>query len=289
MSSSEQINKLGKLGQNIDAIEYCQEYSPSLLFAIPRILKRYEIGLADGLPIPFIGADIWNAYEISWLNFKGKPQVAIGQFVFDCYSPNIIESKSLKLYLNSLNQSKFNTLENLKLTIEQDLSNYTRSKVQVNLYLINDATVCKQFAPKNMQGVYLDRLDIEINDYKYTKESKNLLQTDSENNIEETVYSDLLKSNCLVTGQPDWASIQICYSGKAINHEGLLRYLINFRQHTEFHEQCAERIFCDIMQNCKPTKLWVYCQYTRRGGIDINPYRTNTANVMPQFIKTPRQ
>lgn len=243
---------------------YISEYQPDLLFPIPRQLKRDEINIHGELP--FVGADIWNGYEISWLNNKGKPQVAIGEFIVPCTSPNLIESKSFKLYLNSFNNSKFESIEVVSNIMQQDLSQAAGAQVSVKLFLLNKASTTLQ---SHFEGICLDTLDITCDTY-----TTNPAFLTTENQIvTETLYSDLLKSNCLVTRQPDWGSVMISYSGKKISHEGLLKYIISFRNHDEFHEQCVERIFVDIMQYCAPETLTVYARYTRRGGLDINPWR----------------
>lgn len=245
--------------------KYTDEYCPELLFPISRTIKRQEIGIQTTLP--FYGADIWTAYELSWLNVKGKPVVAIGEFIFPADSPNLVESKSLKLYLNSFNNSKFAALDDVKICIEQDLSQASGKKVQVKIKQLH---AIKPVTLTDFQGICLDDFDLECSDYNYLPA---LLETNDEL-VEEVLYSNLLKSNCLVTGQPDWGSIQITYSGKKINHESLLKYLVSFRNHQEFHEQCVERIFMDLMRYCAPNSLTVFARYTRRGGLDINPYRS---------------
>lgn len=247
---------------------YKTEYDATLLFPIPRAGKREEIGI--GSTLPFFGVDIWNAYEVSWLNLRGKPQVAIATVTAPADSPNIVESKSFKLYLNSFNQTRLAGPDALVSLLQTDLSAGFGAPVYVSL------TLPEQFAQLRMQeldGVLLDRLDIDVDSYSPAPE---LLHADHEAApVEETLVSHLLKSNCLVTGQPDWGSVQIRYVGAAIDQEALLRYLIGFRNHNEFHEQCVERIFVDIMRHCKPQKLAVYARYTRRGGLDINPWRSN--------------
>ena len=245
--------------------EYIDHYQPDLLQGVPRSINRREIDLTDSLP--FTGADIWNGYEISWLNNKGKPVVAIGYFEVPFDSPNLVESKSFKLYLNSFNQSKFDSFEQVESVMAADLSKCAGKPVKVVLVGLNT-----QFPIETLQGDCIDELDIEINSYQLDAST---LTTESDEVVEETLVSHLLKSNCLITNQPDWASVQIRYVGKAINKEALLNYLISFRQHNEFHEQCVERIFMDITANCNPTKLSVYARYTRRGGLDINPFRSN--------------
>jgi len=252
---------------------YQTKYNPALLYPIPRKNKRDEIGISGTLP--FRGVDIWTAYEMSWLNLKGKPSVAIGEFRIPCESPNIIESKSFKLYLNSLNNSQFETLAQVKEIVRKDLSRAAGMELQVEIQVLADAdsTIAA------LSGACLDGLDIECTEYQPNPE---LLRTEP-TVVQEVLYSDLLKSNCLVTGQPDWGSIEIRYRGKKINHEGLLKYIVSLRDHNEFHEQCVERIFSDILKKCSPKELSVYARYTRRGGLDINPFRTN-AKTVPQVV-----
>lgn len=246
---------------------YDNAYNPKRLYAIPRKEKRLEISI-DEESLPFHGMDYWTHYEVSWLNAKGKPIVAIAEMSYDCTSSFIVESKSLKLYFNSLNNSKFNTTEEVTQIIQRDLEQLLKTPVTVVLSLLSEHKTRAQ--QDYFSGICLDALDIDCS--VYTIESNFL--TLEENSVTETVYSDLLKSNCLVTTQPDWGSVQITYHGRKINHEGLLRYLVSYRNHNEFHEQCIERIFVDILRRCQPKALTVYGRYTRRGGIDINPYRS---------------
>ena len=264
---------------------YAAHYDASLLFPIPRADKRLELGLAASSHLPFFGMDIWNAYEVSWLNLRGKPQVAIATVMAPADSPNIVESKSFKLYLNSFNQTRLAGTDALLSLLQTDLSAGFGAAVQVTL------TTQEHFSSLKMQeisGILLDRLDIEIDTY-----TPNPLLLKADNQVapvEETLVSHLLKSNCLVTGQPDWGSVQIQYVGAPIDQESLLRYLIGFRDHNEFHEQCVERIFVDIMQQCKPQKLSVYARYTRRGGLDINPWRSNfSTGTKPSNARCARQ
>lgn len=262
---------------------YQSEYAPSLLFAIPRQQKREEIGIAGTLP--FFGMDIWNAYELSWLNLRGKPQVAIATFTVPADSPNIVESKSFKLYLNSFNQTRLASPEAVTDLLRTDLTTGFGAPVQVKLTL-QDAFSSLQMG--ELEGLLLDRLDIEVG--AYTPDPSLLKASQEEAMVEETLVSHLLKSNCLVTGQPDWGSVQIRYVGAQINQEGLLQYLIGFRNHNEFHEQCVERIFMDILRQCRPQKLAVYARYTRRGGLDINPWRSNfTTSQRPSNLRSARQ
>ncbi|MBV8635461.1 MAG: NADPH-dependent 7-cyano-7-deazaguanine reductase QueF [Burkholderiaceae bacterium] len=253
---------------------YVTQYDPSLLFPIARQDKRDELGITGTLP--FYGVDIWNAYEVSWLNMRGKPQVAIATVTVPADSPNIVESKSFKLYLNSFNQTRLAGKDALLELLRADLSAGFGSPVQVALTLPEDFA---KFHMGELDGLLLDRLDIEVDDYS---PDPGLLKANFEEAaVEETLVSYLLKSNCLVTGQPDWGSVQIRYAGAQIDQEGLLRYLIGFREHNEFHEQCVERIFMDILTRCKPQKLAVYARYTRRGGLDINPWRSNFSTGKP--------
>lgn len=247
------------------ASSYIATYQRDLLYKIPRQLKRDEIGISTTLP--FQGNDIWNAFELSWLNSKGKPVVALAEFIVPCESPYLVESKSFKLYLNSFNNTSFDSSETVLKTLRADLSETVGAGIDVKLFPLHQAAQ----TPQSFSGLLLDDLDILCDTY-HTQP----LYLETENEwVTETLYSDLLKSNCLVTGQPDWGSIQIIYTGKKINHAGLLKYIVSFRNHDEFHEQCVERIFSDIMHRCTPEKLAVYARYTRRGGLDINPYRAN--------------
>lgn len=254
-------------------VEYETSYNPSLLQAVPRSLSRDTLSLSAET-LPFQGCDIWTGYELSWLNSKGKPCVAILECRVPVTSPSLIESKSFKLYLNSFNQSKFDDAEAVKDALTRDLSACAGENVDVTV-ILPDAF--NTLGMEELSGHVIDVLDITVTSYS---PDSGLLTTENQD-VAETVVSHLLKSNCLITNQPDWASIQIRYSGKQINHASLLKYLIGFRQHNEFHEQCVERIFCDIMSQCKPEKLTVFARYTRRGGLDINPFRSNyeTAGV----------
>ena len=252
------------LGKSSD---YISSYAPQLLQPVPRALNRDELGLTSQLP--FAGEDLWNMYELSWLDSRGKPVVAVGETRVDAGSKNLIESKSFKLYLNSLNQSRFASFEQVEATLQQDLAHCAAGKVSVRLYTLDEADSQIYRLP----GASIDDLEIDVDHYDFTPE---LLQAAaSGEEVEETLHSHLLKSNCLVTHQPDWGSVLIHYRGKQINREALLRYLISFRQHNEFHEQCVERIFMDLTRFCQPTHLSVYARYTRRGGLDINPFRSN--------------
>ncbi|TWI61241.1 7-cyano-7-deazaguanine reductase [Pseudoduganella lurida] len=277
MSNSPEQSPLGKNSA------YRTDYAPELLFPIARQGKRDELGLSGTLP--FFGVDIWNAYELSWLNLRGKPQVAVARIAVPADSPNIIESKSFKLYLNSFNQTRLGDPDALRERLQRDLSAAAGSTVHVTLTLQEDFGKLKM---GELDGVLLDRLDVEIDDY--SPQPSILKANFDENPVEETFVSHLLKSNCLVTGQPDWGSVQIDYAGPQIDQESLLKYLIGFREHNEFHEQCVERIFTDILRECRPQHLTVYARYTRRGGLDINPWRSNfTRAGQPSNLRNARQ
>ncbi|MCH8531547.1 MAG: NADPH-dependent 7-cyano-7-deazaguanine reductase QueF [Saccharospirillum sp.] len=247
---------------------YIAEYDPSLLFPIERQAKREEIGIAGELP--FEGVDIWNAYEVSWLNEKGKPVVAMAEFFIPAHSPCLIESKSFKLYLNSFNQTRLSSVGEAAGRMRQDLSAAAGTDVRVTLVPLSQLGASANIA--QLPGECLDDLDVTIDTYQA---DPGLLKSDPDEIVHERLHSHLLKSNCLVTGQPDWGSVVIDYQGPRLDHEALLKYLISFRQHNEFHEQCVERIFQDVQQHCKASRLTVYARYVRRGGLDINPYRSN--------------
>ncbi|MBS0358744.1 MAG: NADPH-dependent 7-cyano-7-deazaguanine reductase QueF [Proteobacteria bacterium] len=261
-------------------VQYPKQYNPELLFPISREGNRAKIGVTNHLP--FTGVDIWNAYELSWLNSKGKPEIATAEFIVPCESKNIFESKSLKLYLNSFNHHVFPSIDVVKQTIQKDLSNVCGQTITVNLYTPESFATMRL---DELDGTCLDHQDIEISDYEQPNPS--YLKT-LDHEVEETLHSHLYKSNCEITQQPDWGSVLIQYSGKQIDHAGLLKYIISFRHHCEFHEPCAERMFMDILRQCEPKKLMVYMRYTRRGGIDINPLRTNF-EVIPRNIRLIRQ
>jgi 7-cyano-7-deazaguanine reductase len=264
------------------ATEYQSRYAPELLYPIPRQLKRCELGIADDA-LPFVGEDLWNAYELSWLNPKGKPVVAVGSFRVPADSPNLIESKSFKLYLNSLNQSTFADVETVAATLARDLSAAAGKPIKVRLEPLAERPQAAIGLPT---GICLDDLDIACDRYQPAPE---MLGTQAGDVIEETLYSHLLKSNCLVTGQPDWAMVVIRYRGRPIAHAGLLRYIVSFRDHNEFHEQCVERIFTDIQTRCAPEALAVHARYTRRGGLDINPFRSTGHYAAPDNMREIRQ
>lgn len=248
---------------------YVDEYDASLLQAVPRSMNREPLGLyPDNLP--FHGADIWTLYELSWLNAKGLPQVAVGEISLNANSQNLIESKSFKLYLNSFNQTVFPDWQAVQETLTRDLSACAQGEATVTVSRLSEI----EGSPVgHFDGVCIDEQDIEIDSYEFSTDY--LAGAKGDEMVEESLVSHLLKSNCLITHQPDWGSVQIHYRGPKIDREALLRYLVSFRHHNEFHEQCVERIFNDLLRFCQPEKLAVYARYTRRGGLDINPWRSN--------------
>jgi len=259
------------LGKSSD---YVATYSPHLLFPIPRAPKWAELGLTAET-LPYQGVDLWNCYELSWLLPSGKPVVAIGEFEIPADSPSIIESKSFKLYLNSLNQSVFESREALVEVMSSDLSAAAGKPVKVRLRTLDEVAA---EGVATLPGRCVDDLDVTIEHYDHPQPG--LLACDAGHMAEESLHSHLLKSNCPVTGQPDWGSVVVEYRGAALQAESLLAYLVSFRQHADFHEQCVERIFLDLQRLLQPEKLTVYARYVRRGGLDINPYRSTEAMVV---------
>jgi len=263
-------------------VAYPTRYDPSLLFPIPRAGARAELGLDAAAALPFIGHDRWHAYELSWLDRGGKPVVAAATLHVPANSPHLIESKSLKLYLNSFNQQRCGSVEEVRATIARDLSGAAGAAVAVVLRPLHERPGRRFGYP---EGACIDALEIDIERYQPCPET---LRAEGPE-VEETLYSHLLKSNCLVTGQPDWGTLVVRYRGAAIDREGLLRYVVSFRGHNEFHEQCVERVFCDLMARCRPQELAVWARYTRRGGLDINPFRASHAGLRPDEAMEVRQ
>ena len=291
MNTPEQ-SQLGKSSAYID------QYDKTLLFPIPRAGKREEIGIATAPSalLPFLGADMWTAFELSWLNLRGKPQVALAHFTIPCETLNIVESKFFKLYLNSFNNTRFADAQAVKERLRADISEAVWRSADAGtetqiLATVGVSIVAMDAFDKEpvheLDGLNLDRLDMDF--AHYTPAPQLLSATPDEQPVSEVFVSNLLKSNCLVTGQPDWGSVQISYTGDQIDQAGLLQYIVSFRNHNEFHEQCVERIFMDIWTRCKPTRLTVYARYTRRGGLDINPFRTSHPQALPRNIRTARQ
>ncbi len=274
--TSPELSPLGK------AVDYGNPYDPSLLFPIARATQRAALGLGEELP--FVGVDFWNAYELSWLDGRGKPRVALAEFRVPAASPHIVESKSFKLYLGSYAQSRFSDTDALRAQLIRDLSEATGAPVSV---VLTPAASANAALIETLEGDLIDDLPIEISHYGPPR--PDFLSSDPELRTDEVLVSHLLKSNCPVTGQPDWASLQIRYAGPRIARDGLLRYLVSYRNHSDFHEQCVERIFMDLMQQCAPTRLGVYARYTRRGGLDINPFRATPGLPLPGNPRTARQ
>lgn len=270
------------LGRQTD---YVSVYAPQLLFPIPRAESRALLGI--GATLPFYGVDIWTGYEVSWLDALGKPVVAIAEFSIPCDSKFIVESKSFKLYLNSLNQTRFDSTAQVEALITKDLTGVTGADVLVSIMPLSASLRAAQHLAEiaEVEGEVLDDLVVAVDAYHPMPE---LLTTETEI-VDECLLSHLLKTNCPVTGQPDWASIVIRYKGNKIQRENLLRYIISFREHQDFHEHCVERIFNDIARICKPEELVVYARYTRRGGLDINPFRSSSPDIKPELLRLIRQ
>lgn len=278
MKTTEEILANSPLGQSCD---YIATYQPDLLFPIERAFNRKKIGIADKLP--FYGQDIWNAFELSWLNPKGKPQVALAEFILPCESPCLVESKSIKLYLNSFNDTVFESINDVQTTMEKDLSHAAGLPVQVHVISLDHVELT---GLSSFTSPCLDNLDITIEHYDVTPA---LLKKDDSKSVREQWHSNLLKSNCQATAQPDWGSVEVTYQGPAIDPAGLLAYIISYRHHQGFHEPCVERIFVDIMSQCQPTELTVEARYVRRGGLDINPIRSTQPNIQQRNARHIRQ
>lgn len=274
--SSPEHSPLGK------STVYADRYDAGLLFPIPRQGKRDEIGIAPGA-LPFHGVDVWNGYELSWLDGRGKPVVAVAEFRFPADTPHIVESKSFKLYLNSFAQERLDDVDTVRAVLQRDLSAASGGTADVILRAPGELDGTPLAEP---DGTLLDTQDIDIDCYGPPRAA---FLTTATGDADEALVSHLLRSNCPVTGQPDWGSVQIAYRGARIEPAGLLRYLVSFRNHTEFHEQCVERIFVDITARCAPRSLSVYARYTRRGGLDINPFRTTEPGATPGNPRGARQ
>jgi 7-cyano-7-deazaguanine reductase len=261
-------------------LTFQERYDPRLLSPISRRPQREESGIVE--PLPFWGVDVWTAYELSWINPQGKPQIALATFYFPADSPQLIESKSFKQYLNSFNQTPIEDSQSLQTILTQDLSRACGSPVEV---LLKSAEIFEQERIEELPGESLDRLEVDFSEYRVNPD---FLDAGAPV-VEETLVSNLLKTNCPISGQPDWAAIQIRYRGPRLDRAGLLRYLVSYRLHQDFHENCVEKIFMDLWLRCRPEKLTVYARYTRRGGIDINPFRTNFETTPLVRSRTARQ
>lgn len=274
MKSSLRQSPLGR------STTYGGRYDPALLYPVARAPQRAALGL--GAAVPFSGADLWTAYELSWLNARGKPEIAVGMFRVPVESPNVVESKSVKLYLNSFSETRLDASAELERMLREDLGRACGAPVAVEL------VGARAFAPLRVEelgGDSIDHLEVEIDDYSPAPH----LLSSAGAAVEETLVSDLFKSNCPVTGQPDWGSVQIRYRGPKIDRAGLLRYIVSFRGHAGFHEHCVERMFVEIMRRCGPERLSVYARFMRRGGIDINPFRSNWEAAPATNVRTGRQ
>lgn len=260
--------------------DYPERYDAQLLFPIERAANRKPLGIEEGA-LPFVGEDEWHAFELSWLTPRGKPCVAVARFRLPASSPRLIESKSWKLYLNSLNQTRFAGHDELIETLKRDLSEAAGAEVSVEILAVDDA----ELNPRPLPGECIDDQDIEISDY--TPSPEHLAVSDEI--VEETLTSHLLKSNCPVTGQPDWGSVMIRYRGPRLDREGLLRYIVGYRQHQDFHEHCVEHIFMDLMDKARPERLLVLARYVRRGGLDISPWRGTPGETPPTPLRLARQ
>ncbi|MEB6676985.1 NADPH-dependent 7-cyano-7-deazaguanine reductase QueF [Acinetobacter haemolyticus] len=259
--------------------QYPTQYQPEVLFPISRAESRQQYADVEGITQ---GKDWWHVFEISWLNQLGLPQVAIGRLTLPASSPNLIESKSLKLYFNSLNFTKFDSKQAFIETVKRDLSSAAGAKIELQLFQVDELEISKP------QGICIDDL---VPERLSEHPDSTLLQLDTtaEDDVEITLHSHLLRSNCPVTGQPDWGTIFIRFQGKKPCYRSLLAYIISYRQHNGFHEQCVEQIFADIWKLLGPQKLMVYATYTRRGGLDINPCRVSDLSWMPEPIRLARQ
>ncbi len=273
------MSEYSLLGKNT---EYPDQYDNSILEAIPRSISRAALGIGEHLP--FFGQDIWNAYELSWLGKDGRPRAGLAEIVIPATSINIIESKSFKLYLNSFNQTRIVDTERLRQMMVRDLSEVCQGQAMV---AIMPATASHAFPVESFSGEVIDDLELDIDDYGPPQPA--YLLTNEDTQISETLVSHIFRSNCPVTNQPDWASVQIRYIGKRIERAGLLRYLISYRTHNDFHENCVEHIYTDIMKQCNPLQLSVYARFTRRGGLDINPFRGSEGMGAPSNTRLIRQ
>jgi 7-cyano-7-deazaguanine reductase len=265
---------LGQPGRHPD------QYSAALLYAVPRAPQRAALGMGDSLP--FTGVDVWTAYELTWLDTAGKPQVALATLEVPVDSPSIIESKSMKLYLGSFAQTRLGGMTEVAATVERDLARTCGARVGVTL---RGASAFDLQSIRELAGNSIDDLRVACDVYDVEPA---LLSANGET-VEETLTSRLFRSVCPVTAQPDIASLQISYRGPRIDRERLLRYVVSYRCHAGFHEHCVERIFVDVAARCRTEQLTVLGRFTRRGGLDINPFRTNAGAAIPDNVRTARQ
>ena len=262
------------------AATYPDRLDPGLLFPVERAPQREELGF--GAALPFGGVDLWTAYELSWLDAAGKPEVAIATFAVPADSPRIVESKSVKLYLAGFNLTRFGTPAEVVAALSSDLTRAVGAAVDVTLAPPHGTGAVPQ---AEFTGICLDALPLAIDDYLPVPAALAAAGPPSS----ESLYTRLFRSVCPVTGQPDYACVQVSYRGAPIDRVGLLRYLVSFRRHPGFHEHCVERIFADVWRRCAPTALSVYARFTRRGGIDINPWRSSEGDRPAVHVRTARQ
>ncbi|MEO8738622.1 MAG: NADPH-dependent 7-cyano-7-deazaguanine reductase QueF [Casimicrobiaceae bacterium] len=259
------------------ATAYPDRYDASLLFAIERAPQRAALGV--GAVLPFSGVDIWTAYEINWLDASGKPKIAIGEFRVGADSPAIVESKSLKLYLGSFAQERVGTAE-LGRAIEADLARTCAAPVSVALLTSPAAMRVAELPGESIDAAEVTRVPDQLDA---------ALLVRGTGFSDETLRTGLFRSNCPVTGQPDYADVMVRYRGPRIDRGGLLGYLLSYRLHAGFHESCVERMFIDLALGCRLDQLTVYARFLRRGGIDINPFRSNFEPPPTRSDRTPRQ
>ncbi|MGI9233872.1 MAG: NADPH-dependent 7-cyano-7-deazaguanine reductase QueF [Woeseiaceae bacterium] len=272
--------KQGKIPLGRDT-DYPDNYAPALLCPIPRAATRGPLGIAESLP--FSGSDIWNAWELTWLNGSGRPAVATAEIIVPADSPNILESKSLKLYLNSFAMSRFSSDEEVAETLRKDLIACVGGPVLVKVMAV---VATEARITSRLPGNCLDTLDIACADWDVNAD---LLRADGDSIVTEDVHTHLLRSLCPVTAQPDIGSVQVSYHGPKIDHASLLQYVVSYRRHNDFHEACVEGMFLDILRRCSPERLSIRAHYQRRGGIDINPFRSNDPNEPPLNLRLWRQ
>lgn len=253
------------------ATEYNQSFSPSILYPIPRKETRAKLQ-QDCLN--FVGEDVWTCYEMSWLKPSGLPTAAVARFRIPCHSHSIVESKSFKLYLNALNNTRFDSSEVLQSVLKEQLSEIVGAEVGVEVLSLSDTFM--HTSALSFSSTCIDDVRLSEDAFVYQPDPT-LLAFDAQaaDGVEECLYSNLLRSNCPVTNQPDWGSVVITYKGRKICHESLLRYIVSFRECQDFHEHCVERMFSDLRVQLGYESLSVYARYTRRGGLDINPYRAS--------------
>lgn len=271
--------KTGPLGESS---QYAEGYSPKRLFPMPRAEGRSAVGLRGALD--WYGQDVWTGYEFSWLNERGKPEVAVMRLTVAAESSHIVESKSMKLYLNGYAQTRFDSTSKVRDRLAEDLSHAFGGAVAVELVALAEPSL----GVSELAGYCLDELDVEITDYQRNPDLLVLAATQGAKETKETketpvtqvLTTHLFRSLCPVTAQPDWASVIVSYSGAAIDQAGLLKYLVSYRQHQAFHETTVERIYADIWERCQPERLSVSGRFLRRGGLDISPTRSSESQPM---------